>query len=259
MPVITFHSYKGGCGRSVGLANVAFNLALRGKRVACIDMDIESAGLLSIFDIDTKSKYNIIDLLINPDSTPLNETVINYKAEKSFFDMEGELYIIGAEVDEDTERISLIPESIGAANIFKDYTLKMIEATYQLDYILIDTRSGLCNNALFVNLRSDCNIIFSRIDRQCQKGTKRILDTLEDFKIQGKKIVVCNGIPDHPGISDLLAIFKKDVGAIDIQIPYNPGLVIEEKIVFQKEFNTKAYAGVKVNYDKLSDLIMGVS
>lgn len=47
--VVTFYSYKGGCGRTMALANVAWILASRGKRVLAVDWDLESPGLHSYF------------------------------------------------------------------------------------------------------------------------------------------------------------------------------------------------------------------
>jgi hypothetical protein len=47
--IITFYSYKGGSGRSLALANVAWILASRGKRVLCVDWDLEAPGLHRYF------------------------------------------------------------------------------------------------------------------------------------------------------------------------------------------------------------------
>src|ERR1700685_1743194 len=47
--VITFYSYKGGTGRTMALANVAWILASNGKRVLAIDWDLESPGLHKFF------------------------------------------------------------------------------------------------------------------------------------------------------------------------------------------------------------------
>src|SRR5215467_4520903 len=47
--VITFYSYKGGTGRTMALANVAWILAANGKRVLAVDWDLESPGLLRFF------------------------------------------------------------------------------------------------------------------------------------------------------------------------------------------------------------------
>jgi CO dehydrogenase nickel-insertion accessory protein CooC1 len=47
--VITFYSYKGGTGRTMALANVAWILASNGNRVLSIDWDLESPGLHKFF------------------------------------------------------------------------------------------------------------------------------------------------------------------------------------------------------------------
>jgi CO dehydrogenase nickel-insertion accessory protein CooC1 len=47
--IITFYSYKGGTGRTMTLANVAWILASNGKRVLAIDWDLESPGLHKFF------------------------------------------------------------------------------------------------------------------------------------------------------------------------------------------------------------------
>ena len=43
--IVTFYSYKGGTGRSMALANVAWILASNGTRVLTIDWDLEAPGL----------------------------------------------------------------------------------------------------------------------------------------------------------------------------------------------------------------------
>jgi hypothetical protein len=47
--VLAFYSYKGGCGRTMALANVAWILAANGRRVAVVDWDLESPGLHRYF------------------------------------------------------------------------------------------------------------------------------------------------------------------------------------------------------------------
>jgi MinD-like ATPase involved in chromosome partitioning or flagellar assembly len=43
--IVTFYSYKGGTGRSMAVANLAWILATNGKRVLLIDWDLEAPGL----------------------------------------------------------------------------------------------------------------------------------------------------------------------------------------------------------------------
>lgn len=47
--IITFYSFKGGVGRSFLLANVAARLAAKGRRVLCVDWDLEAPGLGDYF------------------------------------------------------------------------------------------------------------------------------------------------------------------------------------------------------------------
>lgn len=67
-PIITFYSYKGGTGRSMGLANAAWILASRGLRVLAVDWDLEAPGLHRFFspflpDRDLRSSRGLIDLV----------------------------------------------------------------------------------------------------------------------------------------------------------------------------------------------------
>jgi CO dehydrogenase nickel-insertion accessory protein CooC1 len=47
--IVTFYSYKGGTGRTMALANIAWILASNGKRVLAVDWDLESPGLHKFF------------------------------------------------------------------------------------------------------------------------------------------------------------------------------------------------------------------
>ena len=47
--VVTFYSYKGGTGRTMAMANLAWILAANGKRVLIVDWDLESPGLHRYF------------------------------------------------------------------------------------------------------------------------------------------------------------------------------------------------------------------
>ena len=47
--IITFYAYKGGTGRTMAMANVAWILASNGKRVLAVDWDLESPGLHKFF------------------------------------------------------------------------------------------------------------------------------------------------------------------------------------------------------------------
>jgi tetratricopeptide (TPR) repeat protein len=66
--VVTFYSYKGGTGRTMALANVAWILASAGKRVLVADWDLEAPGLHRFFspflEVDTVAhRRGVIDLV----------------------------------------------------------------------------------------------------------------------------------------------------------------------------------------------------
>lgn len=47
--IVTFYSYKGGTGRSMALANVAWVLASAGAKVLVVDGDLEAPGQRALF------------------------------------------------------------------------------------------------------------------------------------------------------------------------------------------------------------------
>ncbi|HEX2205027.1 MAG TPA: hypothetical protein VHG91_17080 [Longimicrobium sp.] len=68
--VFTFYSYKGGTGRSMTLANVAWILASNGKRVLTVDWDLEAPGLHRYFapfllDTELTATPGLMDLLVD--------------------------------------------------------------------------------------------------------------------------------------------------------------------------------------------------
>jgi MinD-like ATPase involved in chromosome partitioning or flagellar assembly len=68
--IITFYSFKGGTGRSMALANVAWILASSGRRVLAVDWDLEAPGLHRYFapfllDKDLTASEGVIDFVRN--------------------------------------------------------------------------------------------------------------------------------------------------------------------------------------------------
>ncbi|GGK72226.1 FxSxx-COOH system tetratricopeptide repeat protein [Mangrovihabitans endophyticus] len=66
--IVTFYSYKGGTGRTMALANVAWLLATNGFKVLTIDWDLESPGLHRYFhpflkDKELRHSEGLLDLI----------------------------------------------------------------------------------------------------------------------------------------------------------------------------------------------------
>ena len=68
--IVTFYSYKGGTGRTMSLANVAWILAANGKRVLAVDWDLDSPGLQRFYHPFLSpsvlaSASGVIDLIVD--------------------------------------------------------------------------------------------------------------------------------------------------------------------------------------------------
>jgi len=70
--IVTFYSYKGGTGRSMALANVAWILASQGQRVLAVDWDLEAPGLHRYFrpflpdkELTRVESQGVIDFMID--------------------------------------------------------------------------------------------------------------------------------------------------------------------------------------------------
>src|SRR4051794_39127664 len=70
--IITFYSYKGGTGRSMALANVAWIMASAGNRVLTIDWDLEAPGLHRYFhpfltdkELNGQESQGVIEMAID--------------------------------------------------------------------------------------------------------------------------------------------------------------------------------------------------
>lgn len=65
MKTIVFHSYKGGVGRTLCLANLGIALTKIGKKVLILDWDFDAPGLAIKYDLDRKVKIGYADYLVN--------------------------------------------------------------------------------------------------------------------------------------------------------------------------------------------------
>src|ERR1700679_3590674 len=65
--IVTFYSFKGGTGRTMALANVAWILAANGERVLIADWDLESPGLHRFFqpfmDLGVAQLPGVVDFI----------------------------------------------------------------------------------------------------------------------------------------------------------------------------------------------------
>ncbi|MEU7869557.1 FxSxx-COOH system tetratricopeptide repeat protein [Dactylosporangium sp. NPDC049140] len=173
--IITFYSYKGGAGRTMALANVAWILASNGARVLVVDWDLESPGLHRYFHPFLEDKElrgspgGVIDMIrafamaathpgddpsaeLGPDEVDRLARVAAYSTSLNYtFPEDGriELLSAGRQVPEYSTRVSTFNwddfyDRLGGQAFLAALRRNMRR---EHDFILIDSRTGLSDNA----------------------------------------------------------------------------------------------------------------
>ncbi|GGO50530.1 hypothetical protein GCM10012287_30460 [Streptomyces daqingensis] len=172
--IITFYSYKGGTGRTMALANTAWILAASGKQVLAVDWDLEAPGLHRFFHpfLDSNvlgATSGVIDIITeycwqattsgprtgpwHRDYARVEPHVVSLTPERLGwrFPKEATLDFLsaGRQNREYSASVSSFEwdnfyERLGGG-LFLDALRADMKAHY--DYILIDSRTGLSDNA----------------------------------------------------------------------------------------------------------------
>lgn len=152
MSIITFYSYKGGVGRSMALANIAFQLSKGGSRVLMIDWDLEAPGLERYFTgfIKSDEGLGLLPMLLEV----RNGKSPNYRDYLWTIDIATEkpIYLLqsGRATDPDYSRNleSLDWNSFFSTNgggVFLELFREQISRDF--DIVLIDSRTGLSDSS----------------------------------------------------------------------------------------------------------------
>ncbi|GKS59432.1 hypothetical protein YTPLAS18_29590 [Nitrospira sp.] len=170
--IFTFYSYKGGTGRSMALANLAWVLAANRRRVLIVDWDLEAPGLHRYFhpflaDKELATSRGLIDLLVDYSDQaiqpPEGDEGDNWY--QSLTDLSPYLQGINFDGFPEGGRIDLVPagrqgpayatklhafdwdtfyERLGGG-AFLEAIKKRLRRDY--DYVLIDSRTGVSDTA----------------------------------------------------------------------------------------------------------------
>ena len=169
--IITFYSYKGGTGRSMALANVAWLLATEGNRVLAIDWDLEAPGLHRYFEpfLDDKALENstgVIDFVLEfataavsqGESARVRDWFVSYSnillhavPIRYEFPLEGVLHLVPAGRQDSAYGLRVnsfdwpsFYEKLGGG-VMLESMKQLVRKDY--DYILIDSRTGVSDTS----------------------------------------------------------------------------------------------------------------
>jgi len=206
MTMITFFSFKGGSGRSTGLCNVAYSLAHEGNRVGIIDFDIEGAGLNYVFDVPNDlldDKKKVHDWLRPREKSKIHDTTelaIDFKNDIDKYGKkpwgeyppEGEMYFIAASQSmEETSQIDFAESLKPIINeLFDNF-----QSDYDLDYLLVDARSGFGSLSAPAFFQADKIAVFFRWSRQHRRGTTEAISQIHQSTVGAELTAVASAVP----------------------------------------------------------------
>ncbi|MFC7043777.1 AAA family ATPase [Halonotius sp. GCM10025705] len=181
--VVSFYSFKGGTGRTTSLANTSYALADMGNNVGCMDLDLAAPGLHMVFpeigrahdssrtihdyilgDHDDNSKN---DLNMDKYTIDVGEKIGNTR---EYRQPDGDLLLLSGEVKKpvDDNPKTMVQKTIELMRMFISY--------HDLDYLLLDARSGLSSHIVPLITESDKLFSFHRWTAQHKMGTKEPLN-----------------------------------------------------------------------------------
>ena len=192
--IITFYSYKGGVGRSMALANVAWLLAKNhGHNVLVVDWDLEAPGLHKFFNVkDNDIETGLIDLFYDYKSL-LREDEPTISDE--FIDLDN--YIMESKCDFDNGSLSILPAGKMDENYanrvnnfewddfyknwhgfgFIEYLKDKLKS--KADFVIIDSRTGITDIGGICTLQMpDVAVLLFSLNDQCISGTKMIAEKI---------------------------------------------------------------------------------
>lgn len=214
--VVSTHSYRGGTGKSNTTANIAAQLALRGRRVAIVDTDIQSPGIHVLWQVDPQRlHFTLNDYLWG-----------RCRVEECAVDVTHALTEHAAAADGGA--VLLVPSSIKAgeiARVLKEgYDVSMLNDGFrdlgerlQLDYLLIDTHPGVNEETLLSIAISDTLILILRPDHQDYQGTAVTLELARRLEVPQLLLVVNKALAsfDFRQLADRIATtYRTPVAAV---------------------------------------------
>lgn len=194
--IISFYSFKGGTGRSTSLANVSYALAAEGANVGCMDLDLAAPGLHMIFPFrGVHSQTGTIHDYLDKDEEirDIEKYVIDVGEQigekPRYQEPDGDLLLIAGDVKppgEETPR-----EMMDSALELKEALLEQ----YDLDYLLLDSRSGLSSHMLQVFDQANEFLAFHRWTPQHKTGTVKLAEWLDKVPSPDSMLSVASNVP----------------------------------------------------------------
>lgn len=291
---VTFYSYKGGVGRTLALANVAWEAAFHGQKVVIIDFDLEAPGIRTLLPFRGPVEKHLND----PDREGgLFESILYFQEHKLIPPLkelyatdpikvpgpgkEGEIFVIpaGREDADYKERLQtfnwprFFEEERGWE--FFHHLREAIGFQFERpDWVLIDSRTGLTDiGGICTLLLPDKVVLMTGLNEQSLKGCKAVMDDIdrrsrirveEGYRDPIEVVLVAGHVPEvmeRAKLNERRQRAKELFGReIDLTLPYVAILSLEEKVLLQEEESTRQNPDLIIRqYGELYSLISRAS
>jgi len=182
--VLTITSGKGGVGKTTATANIGVALALRGKRVVCLDADIGLRNLDVVLGLENRIVYDVVDVIEG--RCRLRQALIKDKRLP-------DLYLLPASQKRDksavkSEHLIRVCEELGADH----------------DFILIDSAAGIEEGFRTALAPADGVIIVTNPEVSAVRDADRVIGLVEASEKGPAKLVVNRLKPELVQRGDML-------------------------------------------------------
>ena len=189
--IVTFHSYKGGTGKTLLSVNLAGLFARMGKRICLLDLDFRAPSLHSIFR--NGSNYWMNDYL--------NKACIIEKVlvECNIEDVPNGKLVVGL-ANPSTEAIREMESKSRAWEIEALGRLFSLKTTLLSDlhfnYVFLDVSPGLNYSSINAIVCAEVVLLVTSRDKSDVEGTRRMIHEL--YELFGKKTgIIINKMPSE--------------------------------------------------------------
>ena len=282
MFTVTFYSYKGGVGRTLALANVAYALAGEGSkaRVVVVDFDLEAPGIDTIAPFDSAKrtkKGGVVEYIEEYDTSPEPSpdalpSLLPYAKQ-----VDGIPDLILIPAGKKDERYQ---KTLTCLNWERFYRLKQgyrffeqfkgkIQQEFAPDYLLVDSRTGLADVAgITTHQLADLVVLVFNLNRQNLDGIKKCYHSIVSAPRPRpvKIMLVASPVPQGQLLDSRLLESRLDEASKSmpevvsysrtgsdpiIQIPYLPALALMD-VAFVQSYPAEEISKI---YRRLAEAI----
>ena len=168
--IIVITSGKGGVGKTTTTANIGVGLAMRGHKVALIDVDTGLRNLDLLLGLENRIMYDLVD--VTSGRQPYKKALVQHKKYKT-------LYLLPTSQIKDKSAVN------------GDQLIKLCkEMSEEFDYILLDCPAGIEDGFKTAIAAAQCAIVVTKPEISAVRDADKIIGELGRADKNNIKLVV---------------------------------------------------------------------